>query len=75
MCDLFQLATREFAFDPELLADARDLLRNTSKDHLRNKENKNKKILFVSVHVRRTDYQLWLSSRVEGQLVSRSQFS
>ncbi len=70
---MLQLSTKEFAFEPELLAAARDQLFNASKEHLKNKEMK-KKILFVSVHVRRTDYKLWLSKRVEGQLVSRCQF-
>ncbi len=70
---MLQLATKEFAFEPELLVAARHQLFNASKEHLKNKEMK-KKIMFVSVHVRRTDYKLWLSKRVEGQLVSRCQF-
>ena len=76
---MLQLATTEFAFAPDLHRDVREELRIASLNFLRGHENNKqtnvKEIIFVSVHVRRTDYVEWLSYFVGGQLVSSRYFT
>jgi hypothetical protein len=83
---LFQLATIDFAFDRNLSEAAHEQLRqavgqklgaleeNTLSQAANTSFSETRNVTFVSLHVRRTDYEGWLSKKVKGQLVSRKYF-
>jgi len=64
------LISEEFAFDSVVLSEAETFLSRISSDMNKNEEV-SKDIIFVSVHVRRTDYQYWMTFYVNGFIASR----
>ena len=65
-----QLISKEFVFDSAVLTEAQSFLSRIASDANRNEEIA-KDIIYTSVHVRRTDYQTWMNSYVNGFTASR----
>ena len=60
-----QLREVDFAFQPSTVAAAQEFLRQVAaKRGLQGQE-----AVFIGVHVRRTDYSVWLERKLKGQLV------
>ena len=76
---LLQLITTEFSFAQELINDVNEELRKVSYNFMRNDdvdvEKFQKEIVYVSVHVRRTDYIKLLKNLYAGHVVSSRYFA
>lgn len=64
------LVNQEFLFDPEIVEEVRNMLAHASNEY----KSENKSIVFVSVHVRRTDYEEFMRNNYQGVLASKAYY-
>ena len=65
-----QLRSVEFAFQPKTAAAVQEYLTKAAEQRRRQGDPAVTEPVFVGVHVRRTDYSVWLERKLKGQLVS-----
>jgi len=68
----YKLITEDFVFEPDMIEETDNILKNLSQHFENNTRIEN--VVFVSVHVRRTDYADWMKKIVQGALTSSKYF-